>query len=70
MSAPLYTCIDCKQPQRLSPPLSARTHEGAPMTRVTALFLFRDSKGGRCVDCYVKHQAAETAALIQRLTNA
>jgi len=46
MSTPLYTCLDCKSPVHLNPPLSRRIGQnGIPMTKDEALCIFRDDKG-------------------------
>lgn len=57
MSNALYICITCGTPVGLNPPLSQRIgNDGKAMTKAEALSLFRDSKGGRCTDCYIQHR--------------
>lgn len=57
MSVALYTCSTGRRPVVLNPPLSHRIGaDGQAMKRAEALSLFRDSKGGRCADCYLAHR--------------
>lgn len=66
----LYTCLDCKTPVELVPPLSQRTSGfGQPMTRAEALSIFRDGTGGRCTDCYLKQQREQVEDLMRRQTS-
>ena len=57
------TCKDCgTELLKLSPPLNQRRgHDGQPMTRAEAIHLFVDTRGGRCTDCYLKHEKAEVS---------
>lgn len=57
------TCKDCgTKLLKLTPPLSQRRgQDGQPMTRAEATHLFVDSRGGRCADCYLKHEKAEVS---------
>lgn len=43
-----------------------RGHDGQPMTKAEAIHLFVDSRGGRCTDCCLKHQAAEVRELVRK----
>lgn len=59
---PLYNCKACGTGVVLSPPLSQRSGSNGPMTRKEALSLFRDAKGGLCVDCFIKKRKGESTA--------
>ncbi len=67
MSTPLYTCLDCKSPVHLNPPLSRRIGQnGIPMTKDEALCIFRDDKGGRCTKCYLAKRSRESEELMRK----
>lgn len=71
MSNVLYTCVNpaCRKDVVLDPPLIRRLdHEGLPMTRKHALFLFRDSKAGMCTDCYIEHRNEQADRLMHRIS--
>lgn len=61
-------CIDCGYDiiGNMRPPYSKRIVEGKPMTRAHAKFLFVDSRGGLCCNCYLSHIEREASDLIKR----
>ena len=57
-------CIDCGFDiiKGMRPPRTARLGlDGGVMTKAEASHLFVDSRGGRCADCYLKHEKAEVS---------
>lgn len=67
MSRVLFTCPDCKRDVVLEPPLSARQESsGVPMSRKTALFLFRHGDDGVCTDCMIRRRSESAEALMRK----
>ena len=58
----LYVCVGCGCGVTLVPTLKERG-----MTRAEALFLFRDSYGGRCTECFLAKRSAESVELMRRI---
>lgn len=67
MSQVLFTCPDCKRDVVLEPPLSKRQESfGVPMSRKTALFLFRHGDDGVCTDCMIRRRSEAAEALMRK----